>query len=317
MTLMRNLSTLEEMGDTHMEEVLKIGGGEDRILVGIFMQKKDEENIMVKNIWKWIKENVAVIVTVATAMVAVTYAALRLCMYAYWKGYFMRLNIDVNIMDLNFDKSIYAVIFVSIILFVVIFFMNWVCDIIDNIKIHEKERQLKGVKKLIRIPIMIGKGLVSSAIILSIVNIPLIMLIVSVVRIRITIANVFSLLLLLYVVEMFFTFIQMMNTKKYENRGETTERMVAFIITEILVLMLIILSAAFYGGNQAIDKRNSAQLVENEEYMITYCDGEYYVLHKVDYNDEKVVIYRNEQKIVSVENCEVSIKQIKEVEVID
>ena len=75
--------------------------------------------------------------------------------------------------------------------------------------------------------------------------------------------------------------------------------------------MLIILVTTFCDGNQAIDKRNSVQLVENEEYMISYCDGEHYVLHKVKYNGEQIVIYRNEQKIVGIENCEVSIKQIK------
>ena len=51
--------------------------------------------------------------------------------------------------------------------------------------------------------------------------------------------------------------------------------------------------------------------------MISYYDGENYVLHKVRYDGDKITIYKNEQKIVSVEDCEVSIKQIKEIIVKD
>ena len=89
---------------------------------------------MLKKGWNFIKENVAAIITVVTAILTVVVAALRLCMYAYWQGYFTRLNIDVSIMNLNFDNSIFAVIFVSIILFVVLFFMAWVFEIISDIK---------------------------------------------------------------------------------------------------------------------------------------------------------------------------------------
>lgn len=51
--------------------------------------------------------------------------------------------------------------------------------------------------------------------------------------------------------------------------------------------------------------------------MISYCDGERYVLHKVEYNAEEIVIHKNEQKIVDIVDCEVSIRQVKTVEVID
>ena len=268
---------------------------------------------MLKKGWEFVKENVAAIITVVTAILTVVYAALRLCMYVYWKGYFTRLNIDASIMNLNFDNSIFAVIFVSIILFVVIFFMAWVFEIINDIKKKEKEQQLKGMRKFFYKLKAFGKGLVLSLIILSFINVPLIMLFVSVAWINVTISNAIYLFILLYIMEMLFIFIQMTTSKQHEKKEKTTERDIAIKIIEVLVFVFIILVASFYGGSHAIDKKTNVQLVENEAYMISYCDGEHYVLHKVEYGEEEITIYRNEQKIVGIEDCEYSIKKVEKV----
>ena len=268
---------------------------------------------MLKKGWNLIKENVAAIITVVTAILTVVYAALRLCMYAYWKGYFTRLNIDVSIMNLNFDNSIFAVIFVSIILFVVLFFMAWVFDIISAIKKKAKERYLKGIKKILY---KIGDfiiGALFSLIMLSIINLPLIMLLVAATGINSTISNVGTLFLLLYIMEMLFIFIQLMTTKQDEKKEKAKESTITLIVIEVVTFVLIILAATFYYGNKAIDKKTHVQLVENGAYMISYCDGEHYVLHKVDYGEEKITIYRKEQKIVGIENCEYSIKKVEKI----
>ena len=268
---------------------------------------------MLKNGWNFIKENVAAIITVITAILTVVYAALRLCMYAYWKGYFTRLNIDVSIMNLNFDNSIFAVIFVSIILFVVLFFMAWVFEKISDIKKKAKERHLKVIKKILY---KIGDfiiGALFSLIILSIINLPLIMLLVAATGINSTISNVGTLFLLLYIMEILFIFIQLITRKQDEKKEKSKESAIALIVIEVLAFVLIILAATFYDGNKAIDKKTHVQLVENEAYMISYCDGEHYVLLKVDYGEEKITIYRNEQKIVGIEDCEYSIKKVEKV----
>lgn len=272
---------------------------------------------MLKKGWDFIKENVAAIVTVITAILTVVYAALRLCMYVYWKGYFTRLNIDVSIMNLNFDNSIFAVIFVSVILFVVLFFMAWVHEIISDIKKKAKERRIKGFKKIFYKMRDLGKGALLSIIILSIINFPLIMLLVSVAGIGSTISNVGALFLLLYIMEMLFIFIQLMTTKKGEKKEKSKESAIALKVIEVLVFVLIILVTAFYDGNKAIDKKTHVQLVENAEYMISYCDGEHFVLHKVKYEEGEITIYKNEQKIIGVEDCEYSIKNVGKVIVDD
>lgn len=270
---------------------------------------------MLKKVWEFTKENVAAIITVVTAILTVVYAVLRLCMFVYWKGYFTRLNIDGNLMNLNFDKSIFAVIFVSVILFIVIFFMVWVFEIINDIKQKEKEKSLKGIKKIFNWVIAFAKGLGLSFIILSIVNVPLIMLLVSVTGIDITMSNKMFLFVLLYIAEMLFIFTQKTTIEQHEKNEKTAEKDIAIKVIKILAFVLITLAALFYGGNQAIDKKTSVQLVENEEYMISYCDGDCYVLHKVDYIEGKIIVYANEQKIVNIEGYEVIIKQIEEVDI--
>ena len=48
-------------------------------------EKETKEETQDKNWWKFIKENVAAIITVVTAIFTVVYAALKLCMFVYWK----------------------------------------------------------------------------------------------------------------------------------------------------------------------------------------------------------------------------------------
>lgn len=272
---------------------------------------------MLKNGWEFLKENVATIITIVTAIFTVVYATLRLCIYVYWKGYFTRLNIDVSIMNPNFDNSIWTVIFVCIVLFVALFFMTWVYEIINDTRKKAKKRCEKGLKKIFNKIRDLGKEILLSFIILSIINFPLTILLVSVSGISSTINSVSVLFLLMYVMEMLFIFIQLMMTKQDELREKSKENAIALIVIEVLASVLIILAMIFYAGNTAIDKKTNVQLVENGMYMISYCDGEHYLLHKVNYSEEKITICRNEQKIVGIEDCEYSIKKVKEVNVED
>lgn len=268
---------------------------------------------MLQNIWDFIKNNVSGIITVMTAVLAFVYATLRLCVYVYWKGYFNRLNIDVGLMNLNFDKSIFAVVFSSIIIVIVNFFMTWVCDIIIDIRKKENNIKFKGLKNIYHKMKFLGKEILLSSIILLIVNFPLIMLLKSVTYSRDTIVDYGLILLIIYIMEMIFIYSRISEKKQQKMIKKTIEKDLAIIIIQVLAGILIILSMLFYYGTQAIDKKENIQLVENEEYMITYCDGEHYVLHRVGYTDEKVTLFKNEQKIISIEGCEISVKSVKEI----
>lgn len=272
---------------------------------------------MLKKGWSFIKENVVTIITVITALLTFLYAFLKLCIYVYWNGYFTKLNIDMSAMNINFDKSVFAVVFVAIILFVVLFFMSWVNEIITEIMKKKKEFQLRGIKKIISTFKAYGKILFLSIVILSIINVPLVLLITPVIQIKVTTIEMISLLIVFYIMEMIFIFLQFKPRKKDKEKEKNLARDISLKIIEIFAMILIIFTLLFNGGAEAIDKKTSVQLVENDKYMISYCDGEHYVLHKVEYGGEQIVIYRNEQKIVGMEDCEISIKQVKEIDIRD
>lgn len=272
---------------------------------------------MLKKGWDFIKENVAAIITVMTAMLTVVYAIMRLCIYVYWSGYFTRLNIDRSVMNINFDKSIFFVVFVSIVIFVVLFFEVWAYEAVIDVFKKEQERQLKGFNWIFSKIKAFIMALFLSFFILSIINLPLIMLLAPLMKINISIIEMCVMFLLLYGLEMLFIIFEVTTGKKDKKKDKKFEREVAFKIIEMLALILIIISTLFYGGTQVIDKKSSIQLVENEEYMISYFDGEHYVLHKVKYEEGKITIYKNEQKIIEVEDCEYSIKKVEKVIVED
>lgn len=58
-------------------------------------------------------------------------------------------------------------------------------------------------------------------------------------------------------------------------------------------------------------------MVENEQYMITYSDGEKYVLHRVVIEGDEITIKRNEQKVISNENVEFIIKNVDLVNIVN
>lgn len=272
---------------------------------------------MLKKGWDFIKENVAAIVTVVTAILTVVYAIMRLCIYVYWNGYFTRLNIDRSVMNINFDKSIFFVVFGSIVLFVVLFFVAWAYETVTDIFKKEKERQLKGFKWMVSKLKAFIKAIFLSFTILSIINLPLVMLLAPLMKINISIIEMCVMFLFLYAMEMFLLVLEITTGKRDKKKEKASEREVEIKIIGMLAMVLVIISALFYGGTQAIDKKTNIQLVENEEYMISYCDGEHYVLHKVRYEDGEITIYKNEQKIIGVEDCEYSIKKVEKVIVED
>lgn len=52
-------------------------------------------------------------------------------------------------------------------------------------------------------------------------------------------------------------------------------------------------------------------MVRGETFANTYSDWEHYVLHRSEINGDKILIHRNEQKIIGVEDCEYSVVNVK------
>lgn len=60
-----------------------------------------------KKLWKIIKENITVVLAMTTAFLSVVYAGIRLMIYVYWMGYFKELNIDANVMNINYEGNLF------------------------------------------------------------------------------------------------------------------------------------------------------------------------------------------------------------------
>ena len=272
---------------------------------------------MLKKIWDFIKDNIAVIISLLAATLAVIYAVLRFFVYIFWKGYFTRLNIDSSLMNLNFDNSIFFVILSSIILFIVLLFMAWVYCVLIDIGKKISEIQIKGFQKVYFYLKNGSKGFFLSFVILFLANISVVIFLISLSETSVSVSSFYGIFFLLYLIEMLLIFTHIVSRKRNDKKNTKIENVITVKVYEFLVFSSIIMAIVFYSGSRRIERCQHFQLVQNQEYVITYNDGTHYVLHKIDYNNEEIVIYKNEQKIIDINNCEISVKRISNVRIVD
>ena len=89
-----------------------------------------------------------------------------------------------------------------------------------------------------------------------------------------------------------------------------------FVILCGCVICSFILAGLYYSGSQQTRNQREFRMVSGETYAITYSDREHYVLHRSEINGDEILIHRNEQKIIGVEDCEYSVVNVKKVEVV-
>lgn len=270
-----------------------------------------------KKIWGYFKDNIAAIVTATTALFAVVYAVLRFLIFIYLYGYFRRLNIDMSLMDMNFDKSIFVVIFVTIVAIVITFFLSWIYEFIVNCIENNKEMKLKGCDKIKQFFATFFWIIFTSGIILSIINFPIVILIFSISPQHFTPGTAVFMFLLIYVMEMLFVLTRIWDSRGKEKQESFLGRNIDLTIIYILGVTLFIFVALVNGGSNAIEEKKQIQLVDNEKYMITYSDGEHCVLHRVKKSENEIIVYRNQQKIISIEECDIRIKPVEKIIVSD
>lgn len=270
---------------------------------------------MLDKIWKFLKENIAVILAIATAVLATLYAALKLIIYVYWSGYFNKLSIHNSLISLKFEGFVFQVIFFGIILLCTIYLTFIVDTNFVNIfqKMWDKDRRLWGKVWCI---IKIGfEDVLVSLIFLGIGNIPLVITTIVLTQKEITSINMIAFLMYFYILEIFLIITSHISENKKVKKEKTLEQKIGGIIFETLVWVSLFLAIMFFTGYQAIEAQKTIRLVENENYGITYSDGEIYVLHKVELKDSELIIYRDEQKVVSKEDYKYVVKHVEAVKV--
>ena len=62
-------------------------------------------------LFKTIKENYQMVITIGTAVLTILYGFICCCIYIYNKGYFAAINMDPSVMKVNYIEYIYYLIF--------------------------------------------------------------------------------------------------------------------------------------------------------------------------------------------------------------
>lgn len=268
-----------------------------------------------KKLWKIIKENITVVLAMTTAFLSVVYAGIRLMIYVYWMGYFKELNIDANVLNINYEGNLFQVIFLAGLL-LLLFYVFVMMD--EGFKKYseaiKKEKQSK-IKRIFSWSKMVWKCFWRSLLLLSIANTPLTWVIGVMAHMDMMIPQMCVLTIMLYILEMIMYIIFKLQ-KKGDSTLKSWEDKVGTVILCGCVICSFILAGLYYSGSQQTRNQREFRMVSGETYAITYSDREHYVLHRSEINGDEILIHRNEQKIIGVEDCEYSVVNVKKVEVV-
>jgi len=270
-----------------------------------------------KEIWMKIKESCAAIIAIVTALLTVVYAGMKLVIYVYWSGYFNELNIDTNIMKINFEGHIFQVIFFSVILLFVVFLTSMMKNAFQNMRKVLWKDEKKWIKRLgLHIKIFFV-NFILSIVYLLIANLPLALVMCVLQQKELSFINVTFLICILYITELLLLLVEKIEKKDSANKKENVEKKIGKVILVASVFISFVLAITYCIGSQSVIKENKFRLVEDGTYAITYSDGERCVLHRVMEEKNSIVIFRNDQKIIAMEDCEYLIKVVDEVVIKD
>lgn len=268
-----------------------------------------------KIIWNILKENYKIIIALSTVFITMVYALLKFIIYVFWSGYFRELNIDKSLMNLNFDGYVLNSIFFSIVFAVIIFMMKSLYDVNDNIISYIKDREMRFVEKCKLVIKVCLKNFIRSLCWLFISNIPLAITICVMMHKEIKYFWAFSIILLL--IESMELISIRLNADGSSKNNKSLEDKISNCIFMTVFLSSVFIAVMYMLGSKSVTNKKDIQLIKGTDYAITYSDGNSFVLHKVEVEDKKVIIYRNQQKIIDAGNCEYSVIGVEEVVVDD
>lgn len=273
--------------------------------------------MMLKKIWEMLKENYMVILAIFTTIFTIVYATLKLAIYVYWSGYFHELNIDSSFMRINYDGFVFQAIFFSVIVIIILYLTWMVNGIFTNIQKRLWKKEAKPIEKVgVFIKIGVLDALVCG-IFLSIANGPLVIVVCVWRQIELSFINIFITLSYLCIAEILILIIQKINA---DDKNATKKSLESRILTVLLLTLTFAgfgLAGTYYYGSKALEENKEIRFVGNEQYAITYSDGDKYILHKIQFDGIMVTINRNEQKIISNENCTYIVRHIDKIVISD
>jgi len=244
-----------------------------------------------KLIWEKIKGDNSTILAILAMISTIIYAYFKFVNYMYWREYFRTLNMDANFMKMNYSGIFVWVFFI----FVIIVLLIAILWLLNDSYINKKKKAIKeGNYKTFKKRVRIAKNIfLTTWLVFGFANI-LLLCFLFFTKISdnflpplIFLATLFPLIIIL--------------------------RDFKLLIASLFSVAIIAPGISSTLGSTAMEVKTEMYLVENEQYVITYNDGEKYILHKIQIKENKAIINRNEQKIIEVKDCEYITKTVNEV----
>ena len=136
-------------------------------------------------------------------------------------------------------------------------------------------------------------------------------------RIECNLSNMISIITVLYVMESLFLISKQINNIGVQKEKRSIEQRIFVNAMLIVIMVCSLFSGAYYLGSQAVVSKDKLKLIDGEMFVITYSDGDKYIVHGVEINGETIVISRNEQKVISNVDILCVSKQFKEIVISD
>lgn len=270
---------------------------------------------MVKKLWNWLIENFKEVLAVCTAGLTVIYTAFRLVAYVYWYGYFKRLNIDSRFIKVDYEGTIFQVVFFFVVVLVMIYMMDYWLELVGTTAKRLWKKDVKWYSNLLPGIVIAFWSALSWAFFGSIANVPLIVTLCVYLEIEINALIIIGLAIIMSIVEIFCAIVMKISNHESDAEKQSLTSKITVALTMGVICTGIVLAGTYYSGSIALKEQDRLFLVENGQYAITYNDGSRYILHGVVIENEKAYVDRNKQKIVEIEGLEYEVKYFDEIKV--
>ncbi len=270
-----------------------------------------------RRLWKIIKENFPVALAMATTFLSIVYAGMRLMIYVYWMGYFKELNIDANILEINYEGNLFQVIFYGGIILLIVYIFGMLDETYKKVGEQIRNKEGTWLKKLFFAIGKVTKSFLLSFFMLAIANFPFSLVICVMSHLDIKFINFCAIDIVLFGMEtvMYGTY-KLQKGDDASRRKDWKEKLGIFILVGCL-LSSFVLAVLYYTGSKRFENQREVRMVNEGNYIITYSDHEHYVLHRIEKVGNEILVYRNEQKIIGVDDCNYSIRKIEGIRIVD
>lgn len=278
--------------------------------------------MMLKKVWDYVKDNLGTIIAIGTVALTIIYAILKLVIYVYWKGYFDELNIDHSYMNLNYDNTIFSVVSVGVIFLAIYYLMCLVNKLCSWVYIKLWDRSAKRLIKMLKFSAIGIINFILANIYLFIGNLPLTIVLYISSQVELSLTNLCIGILQWNILEILLLIVHEWNKRdkneenEDKNNGKIDTRIGSYLLL-VVVCACFGLTSIYYLGSEAIENEKKLKLVRNREYVVTYSDGEQYILHRVQIENEMATIYRNEQLVIDNKDCECLVMKIENIQITD